>query len=199
MLYRNQLILTGQINDVGAYTRVNVPTSYRVGVEIQGSIHITHWLNASSNLAFSKNNITSFNEYFDDYDNGGQVKVNHQNTTIAFSPAVVGGLTFNFIPIKNSEISFISKYVSRQFLDNTGDVTRSLNPYFIQDVRAHYTLKNILFKECSIAANVNNVFNKKYEANGYTFSYVYGGSTTTENFYFPMATTNYMIGINIKL
>ncbi len=199
MLYRNQLILTGQINDVGAYTRVNVSNSYRMGVELQGNTAITSWLNASANIAFSKNKISDFDEYFDDYDNGGQVKSKHKNATIAFSPATVGSTTINFIPMKNSSISFTSKYVSRQYLDNTGDPKRSLNPYFVQDIRAGYVFKKMLFKECSITASVNNVFNKKYEANGYTYSYISGGTTTTENFYFPMATTNYIVAINIKL
>lgn len=199
MLYKNQLILTGQINDVGAYTRVNVPNSYRLGLEVQGKAVISQWLNAAANVSISRNKIKQSQEYLDDYDNGGQLLIAHNNTDISFSPKVVGGATINIAPVKNGEISLLSKYVSRQFLDNTGNVARSLQPYYTQDVRFSYTIKNKLFKECNLIASVYNVFNKKYEPNGYTFSYIYSGKTTTENYYFPMAVTNFMAGVNISL
>jgi iron complex outermembrane receptor protein len=199
MLYKDQLILTGQINDVGAYTRVNVPNSYRAGVELQGSLHLASWINAAANVSLSRNKIKSLSEYLDDYDNGGQVKVSHANTDISFSPSVVSGVTVNLIPVKNGEVSLLGKYVSRQYLDNTEDNIRSLNPFYVQDVRFTYTIKNKLFKEWNIIALANNVFNKKYEPNGYTFSYINRGSTTIENYYFPMAGINYMVGVNVKL
>lgn len=199
MLYKNQLILTGQINDVGAYTRINVPTSYRMGIELQGKATIANWINAGANFTVSKNKIKRSDEYLDDYDNGGQVAISHNNTDISFSPSVISGVTVNLIPLKNAEISLLGKYVSRQYLDNTQDVTRSLQPYFTQDVRVTYTIKNKLFREVNIIASVYNVFNKKYEPNGYTFSYIYSGKKTTENYYFPMAGTNMMAGVNIRL
>jgi iron complex outermembrane receptor protein len=199
MLYKDQLILTGQINDVGAYTRVNVPNSYRLGLELQAKANFTSWLNAAANITLSENKIKSSSEYLDDYDNGGQVKLSHANTNIAFSPAVVGGATLNLIPIKNGEISLLGKYVSRQYLDNTEDKGRSLQPYYVQDMRLSYSIKKVLFKEWNIIGVVNNVFNKKYEPNGYTFSYISGGKANTENFYFPMAGTNFMLGVNVKL
>lgn len=199
MLYKNQLILTGQINDVGAYTRVNVPNSYRMGIELQGKAIIANWINAGANLTFSKNKIKRSDEYLDDYDNGGQIAISHKNTDISFSPSVISGITVNLIPVKNGEITLLGKYVSRQYLDNTQDVMRSLHPYFTQDVRFTYTIKNKLFNELNIIAAVYNVFNKKYEPNGYTFSYIYSGKKTTENYYFPMAGTNFMAGVNIRL
>jgi iron complex outermembrane receptor protein len=199
MGYKDQLILTGQINDVGAYTRVNVPNSYRTGVEFQGGLQILPWANTAANVTLSRNKIKSSNEYLDDYDNGGQVKLSHTNTDISFSPSVISGLTLNVTPLKNVELSFLSKYVSRQYLDNTEDKTRSLNPYFVQDVRFTYTIKNKLFKVFNFIALVNNVFDKMYEPNGYTFSYINAGAKTTENYYFPMAGTNYMLGVNVKL
>ncbi|MEJ7671196.1 MAG: TonB-dependent receptor [Chitinophagaceae bacterium] len=82
MYYRNQLVLTGKINDVGAYTRTNTPSSYRLGIELQGKANILPWLNASANIAFSKNKIKNFTEYIDDYDNGGQKSFNI--TTLIF-------------------------------------------------------------------------------------------------------------------
>lgn len=199
MLYKNQLILTGQINDVGAYTRVNVPNSFRMGVELQGRATISNWVNAGANLTISKNKIKRSDEYFDDYDNGGQISISHKNTDISFSPSIISGITVNLLPFKNGEISLLSKYVSRQYLDNTQDITRSLRSYFVQDVRFTYTIKNKLFHEWNLIACAYNVLNKKYEPNGYTFSYIYSGNKTTENYYFPMAGTNFMAGINIRL
>ena len=96
-------------------------------------------------------------------------------------------------------ISLISKYVGRQYLDNTTNISRSLNAYYLQDVRLSYLIENKLFKATNIIVQLNNVFNKKYEANGYTFSYVYGSKVATENFYFPMAPFNFMIGVNVRL
>jgi iron complex outermembrane recepter protein len=199
MRYKDQLVRTGKINDVGAYTRTNVPESYRLGLELQGGIRLAQWVNASGNLSFSQNRIIAFTEYYDDYDNGVQKSKAHNNTDIAFSPAVVGAATINLVPVSGLEISLLSKYVGRQYLDNTSDKQRSLNAYFVQDARASYTLRKMLFKEMSFIVQVNNVFNKKYEPNGYTYSYETGGSFVTENFYFPMAGTHFMFGLNVKL
>ncbi len=197
MKYKNQLVLTGKISDVGAYTRINIPNSYRAGIEVQSAYILNKWLNVAANIAFSKNKIKNFTEYIDDYDNGGQQTKYYGETDISFSPSVVAGGSINFIPVKNAEISLLSKYVSRQYLDNTAQKTRSLNPYYTQDVRLSYAVKGKVFKETNFIVQLNNVFSKKYEPNGYSFSYVYGGSLTTENYYFPMAPFNVMAGVNI--
>ena len=198
MHYKDQLVLTGKVNDVGAYTRTNVPNSFRMGVELQGGIRLTQWLQASANLTLSRNRIKNFTEFYDDYDNGGQKFVEHGATDIAFSPDITGAATLSVIPTKNFELSFLSKYVGRQFLDNTSNNARSLDPYYVQDARVIYTLQNLLFEEASLILQVNNVFNRKYQPNGYTYSYQSGGSVVTENYYFPMAGTNLMVGLNIK-
>ena len=199
MKYRDQLIPTGKINDVGAYTRINIPDSYRAGIELQGSVTIAKWLAFSANLALSRNKVQNFTEYYDDYDDGGQKSVYRGSTDIAFSPSVTGGAGISIEPFENARIALLSKYVSRQYLDNTSMKSRSLDPYYVQDARVSYSLPNRLFKSTDLILQVNNVFNKKYEANGYTFSYLYDGSLTTENFYFPMAGTNFMFAVNIGL
>jgi iron complex outermembrane receptor protein len=198
MHYNNQLVLTGKINDVGAYTRTNIPKSHRAGVELQGETKITSWLNVSANITFSENKIKDFTEYADDYDNGGQQTKFYSKTDISFSPSVIAGGSINFIPVKNGEVSLLSKYVSRQFLDNTSQRSRSLNPYYVQDIRLSYLLEKKICKETNIIVQFNNVFNKKYEPNGYSFSYIYGGELTTENYYFPMAGFNFMLGVNLR-
>lgn len=199
MLYKNQLVLTGKINDVGAYTRTNIPNSYRTGIEIQGAYRAANWISMNGNIAFSENKIKNFTEYIDDYDNGGQQMTFYKKTTIAFSPTVVGSASLNIIPVKQVEVNLISKYVSRQFLDNTSRNSRSLASYYLQDIKLNYEFKNKTFKSLQFFAQANNIFSKKYEPNGYTFSYIYGSKLTTENFYMPMATINFMAGVNVKL
>jgi iron complex outermembrane receptor protein len=199
MYYHNQLVNTGKINNVGAYTRTNTPESYRAGIELQAASIISKWINLSGNISFSKNKIKTFTEFIDDYDNGLQKENVYHNTDISFSPDVVGASSINLIPMKNGAISFESKYVGRQFLDNTSHISRSIDPYFIENVKVSYTLMKKLFKEVDFVFKVNNVFNKMYESNGYTYNYISGGELSVENYYFPMAGTNFMAAINIKL
>jgi len=199
MYYHNQLVNTGKINDVGAYTRTNAPESFRTGVELQADANLVKWVNLSGNLSLSKNKIKDFTEFVDDYDNGTQKQNLYHNTDISFSPDVVGSAAMNFIPLINSEISFQSKYVGRQYMDNTSHVSRSLDPYFVENIRLSYSLLKKVFKEVDFIFQVNNVFNRKYESNGYTYNYIYGGDFSVENYYYPMAGTNFMAAINIKL
>lgn len=199
MYYHNQLVNTGKINDVGAYTRTNTPESYRAGIELQGAAILANWINLSGNISFSRNKIKNFTEFIDDYDNGLQKENNYNNTDISFSPNVVGAAAINFIPVKNGEINFQSKYVGRQFMDNTSHISRSVDPYFVQNVKFSYTLFKKIFKEVNFVFQVNNVFNKLYESSGYTYNYISGGDLTVENYYFPMAGINFVAAINIKL
>ena len=199
MKYKDQLIPTGKINDVGAYTRINIPNSYRLGIELQGNVSPAKWIGLSANLALSRNKVIDYTEYYDDYDNGGQKSAFYSLSDIAFSPAVVGGASVNIYPFKNAAINFSGKYVSRQYLDNSSKKSRSLDPYYVQDARMSYTLHNKIFKETNLIFQVNNLFNEKYEANGYTYSYQSGGSLITDNYYFPMAPTNVMFAVNITL
>ena len=199
MFYTDQLVLTGKINDVGAYTRTNIPESYRTGVEFVAAAEITQWMNAYGNFSISSNKVVDFTEYIDDYDNGGQLVNQYSSTDIAFSPNMLGGLTINFTPLKNAELSIISKYVGKQYLDNTQNETRRLDAFYTQDVRLIYTISKKWLRELNFVLQANNVFNELYEPNGYTFSYYYGGSLTTENYYFPMAGRSFIVGVNVRL
>ncbi len=198
MRYKDQLVLTGKINDVGAYTRTNIPKSYRTGIELQGTAKFNSWMNASANTAFSRNKVLNFSEFIDDYDNGGQKINNYKTTDIACSPTLVVAATINFVPIKNCELSFLSKYVSKQFLDNTQNNVRMLDPFYVQDARVAYTFRKGILKEGNIILQVNNIFNDKYEPNGYTYNYIYGGELSVNNYYFPMAGPSFIIGVNLK-
>ncbi|MDB5203471.1 MAG: TonB-dependent receptor [Ferruginibacter sp.] len=199
MQYDDQLVLTGKINDVGAYTRTNIPESYRSGIELQAAATICKWLNAGANLTLSRNKVENFTEYIDDYDNGGQQTKSYKESDLAFSPEMISAIAVNIFPVKNLEINFNGKYVSRQYLDNTSQDSRSLRAFYTQDAKVTYSFKKTSIRELKMFVQANNIFSRKYEPNGYTFSYVYGGQLTTENYYFPMAPINFVAGINIKL
>lgn len=198
MYYKNQLALTGQINDVGAYTRTNIPKSYRTGIEPELEIRFAKIFTIGGNFTYSINKINSFTEYIDNYDTYTQETVEHKNTDIAFSPNLMASGFLTIQPLKGLDLSFISKYVGRQFLDNTSNISRSINPYFTQNIRINYWLNTKLIDEIGIQLLLNNIFNTMYEANGYTFSYIYDGEKTTENYYYPMAGFNFLAGLNLR-
>ena len=204
MNYKDQLILTGEINDVGAYNRINVDKSYRMGVELEFGYMINKKLSVSGNLMLSSNKIKEFNEYIDNYDNydtdGNMIQdvINHKNTDIAFSPNAIASLGLLYEPIKNLEVGIMSKYVGKQYLDNTSNNNRKLNEYYLTNLTLNYTFKKLGFKELKVGVLVNNVFNYLYENNGYTFSYVYGGESTTENYYYPQAGRNFLARITFN-
>ena len=205
MDYKDQLILTGKINDVGAYARTNVAASYRAGIELTAGVSPANWMQLSANATFSRNKIRNITQYADDYDNGGQLSVPYKNTDISFSPNTIAGGSITLEPLykitgdQHLYLDILEKYISRQYLDNASDRMRSINPYALTDLRLRYQLSTKVFKEVSIILLVNNVFNKKYENNGYTYSYVTGGSLTTENYYFPQAGINWNAGIRFSL
>jgi iron complex outermembrane receptor protein len=198
MYYINQLVLNGQINDVGAFPRINVPYSYRLGIELQASWKLIDQLTVGGNLALSRNKISSFTEYVDNYDTNGQSAFQRRNTDISFSPQLVAGSQIQYTPGSNWEFSLLGKYVSRQYMDNTQLVSRSLKPFSTQDLRIIYQFSNRLFKQLQVIAQVNNLFNVRYEPNGYTYSYISSGTLSTDNGYYPMAGTNFMLGVNLK-
>ena len=198
MLYKDQLVVTGKLNDVGNYTRLNVDNSYRAGIELQGTYNFNKWLNASANCTFSQHKINAFTEYIDNWDDWSQKAVNHTNSDISFSPDVIAGNTINILPFKHGVISFTGKYVSKQYLDNTQDENRSLKAYYAEDIRLSYSLKNVGIKEWTFIAQFNNIFNAKYISNGWTYPYISGGNLVNSNGYFPMASTNFILAINMK-
>lgn len=200
MRYKDQLVLTGKINDVGAYTRTNVPNSYRAGIELQGAWIAAHWLSLSGNIAFSQNKIEDFTEYIDNYDDYSQVAVHHGTTDIGFSPNTIGAATATFRPFRKHafEIDLLGKYVGEQYLDNTSNRDRSIEAYGLCDLRLRYTVQFRPFRELGINVMLNNVLDKEYVSNGYSFSYISGGITTTSNYYYPQAGFNWLAGISVK-
>ena len=199
MDYKDQLVLTGKINDVGAYTRINVPKSYRTGLELQLKYSFNKYFNSSYNITFSQNKIEAFTEYVDDYDTYTQVAIPHKNTNIALSPSLTTNRTFNWRP--NDKLSFFwtTKYTSKQFLDNTQNKDRVLDAFFINDLNAHWTILNKSKFTMLLQVYANNLLDVQYAPNGYTFSYIYDRTLTTSNNFYPMAGRNYWISLKIDL
>jgi len=204
MGYKDQLILTGQINDVGAYIRENVASSYRAGIELDAAYQLSSVWTLGGNLTLSQNKIREFTEYIDDYsvDDFRQETFAYTNTDIAFSPNVVGSALIEYKPSKNLSLNWLSKYVGRQFLDNTANEARSLDAFFTNDLRISYSATPRFFKGLEVNLLINNLFNELYEPNGYTFSYFVPGGNgrelVTENFYYPQAGTNFLLGLRMK-
>ncbi|WP_373522000.1 TonB-dependent receptor [Aquiflexum sp.] len=206
MNYRDQLVLTGQLNDVGAYVRDNVADSYRLGIELDGAYRVSQKFTIGGNLALSRNKIAEFLEYIDDYaaPEFQQEVITHTDSDIAFSPNIVAAAILDFRPIKNLEFSLLNKYVGDQFMDNTQNDNRKLNAFLTNDIRLNYSLRPRFVKNLEFTVMINNIFNQMYEPNGYTFSYFVAGEgaagreLVTENFYYPQAGTNFLAGVKVR-
>ncbi len=198
MNYKDQLVLTGEINDVGAGIMVNVDKSYRAGIELQTGWKIRPNLQWNTNLTISKNKIKKFTEYVDDWDNGGQQAFDLGTTDLAFSPDVTGNSQFILTPAKNINISMVSNYVGKQYIDNSSNDRRALNAYFVNNLTIDYSFTTRLFSEIVLHGAINNLFDEEYESNAWVYSYILGGERYEMDGYFPQAGTNFMIGIDFK-
>ncbi len=194
MLYEDQLVVTGQINDVGGVVRQNVPNSSRLGIELEGGISITSNFSWAANATFSKNKIENYTEFIDDYDNDGQIERNFSDTDIALSPSIIANSILGFSD-NGLTTELTTKYVSKQYLDNTQNDARSIDPYLVNDLRISYTFTNLSFVK-AITANlmINNLLDEKYETNGYTYGYVLGGEQRF-NYYYPQAGRNFLLQV----
>jgi iron complex outermembrane receptor protein len=193
MNYQDQLVLTGAVNSTGDAIRTNVESSYRLGLETMLNIQISKRLVWSGNVTLSQNRIRQFKEEIVDYDTYDMAFIDHENTDIAFSPSVIYGSTLTYTA-GAFEASLLRKYVGKQYLDNTSDDARSLAAYNTHDIRLKYTLK----KGTVFTLLLNNVLNEQYSSNGYTYSYRFAGAMTTENFYYPQAGFNFLLGASIR-
>ena len=212
MHYNSQLVLTGELDDVGNSIRQNVAKSYRTGIELQAGYQISKKWKIDANASFSQNKIKDFEYlvYDTQYDPSTfdavsylPVSTTFKNTNIAFSPNAIIGNTITFTPLENLSLGFISKYVGKQYLDNTTTESRSMKAYFINNFNASFKLKPKWISEIAFNILINNVLDKKYVSNGYTYSYYYravgsSDNAITENFYYPQAGINFLTGITLK-
>ncbi|MDI9308690.1 MAG: TonB-dependent receptor [Limnohabitans sp.] len=211
MDYKNQLVLTGAIDDTGGPIRENVGESYRMGLEVMISAKILKNLKVGANATLSQNKIKSFDYKVADtqydpvtYDESYfTVITKYEDTDISFSPSLISGGSLTYTPIKNLDLQYLIKYVDSQYLDNTSNKTRMIDGYSTSNFVISYAWKPKWIKEINFNLLVNNLFNRMYESNGYTYSYYYrpSGSTDnaiTENFYYPQAGINFIIGMTLK-
>ncbi len=199
MNYKDQLAITGGVNDVGEYTRQNVTDSYRAGIELGTGYHFGKF-DITSNASFSKNKAKSFVEQLDNFDTGTPTLIQHRNTDLALSPNTIVNGKLEYHATKDLSASWISKFVGKQFLDNTSTTERAIDSYFVNSVGFNATLgsKWKWIKGIDINARINNILNEKYESNGYTFGYIYGGDAIYEEYYYPQAGTHFLAGLNVR-
>jgi iron complex outermembrane recepter protein len=200
MLYENQLVLTGELNDVGAALRANVGDSYRMGIEIDALYRMTDRLEIQPNIAFSRNRNRNFL-----FERDGVLQ-NLGETNIAFSPNIVAGNRISYTVAKGLTTSLFSKFVGEQYMGNIDAQSSLLNDYFINDLNISYDYRfeNGPFTSVVFNMLVNNIFDIKYISNGYFYTYDDdfsnpGTVTTVEGAgYYPQATRNFLLGMTLN-
>ncbi len=205
MDYKDQLVLTGKINNVGTAIMTNVPKSFRAGIEISSAWQILTKLVWHANLSLSENKIKNFTEYVDNWnywDNPATEPYQYSKylgtTNISFSPGIVAGSNLTYSPLKHFHVAWMSKYVGRQYIDNTSCKERSLNPYWVNNLRFDYTLHFRGIKSLGFMLSLDNLFSARYETNAWVYRYVYNGVESEMSGYFPQALFHFMGGINLK-
>jgi len=184
MFYKDQLVLTGKITNVGDPIRENVGESYRIGAELQAGYQATNKLSLQGNLTISDNRNKEYKA-----EENNQI-VTYKNTKIAYSPGLVGAAVISYKPVKNFKIQSITKYVDEQYMDNRNIAASKLPAYWTQNFLLSYQIKPSFVKNMALSLKLNNVFNKKYASNGYMW-----GDTP---YYFPQAGFNVLGGINVS-
>ena len=200
MLYNEQLVLTGELDDVGTPIRTNSGSSYRKGIELEAGLKLSEDFLINSNLTLSSNKNKQILSNFD-----GEI-FNFGKTNISFSPDIIASNSIVFSPNDNLMISFLSKYVGKQYMGNTDAVNSILDSYFVNNINFSYTINsNRIFDEIIISGLVNNILNKKYVSNGYYYTYEDTWSnpgqvkTLDGAGYYPQAERNFLIGLTLKL
>ncbi|MFZ4261819.1 TonB-dependent receptor [Sphingobacterium sp. HJSM2_6] len=204
MLYQDQLIPTGKLNDVGEALRMNVENSHRIGIEADASWAISRLFTWSATAALSQNKIKNFTEsvniYNDNWDKVGEQAYFYKSTDIAKSPSAILSNNLTYNPSAAIAISFLSKYVSKMYLDNSSAEERSLKSSLVHHAQATYRFKAFGLNSIALNLLVNNLFNATYATNGYTWGQIFEskGSRDYYNFYYPQAGTNFLLGLNIR-
>nr|WP_255572942.1 TonB-dependent receptor [Hanstruepera marina] len=205
MLYNEQLVLTGELDNVGNPIRTNSGESYRLGLEIEAAIQLGKKFAVQPNLTVSSNKNKETITAID-----GEL-VNLGKTDISFAPNVIVGNALVFQPISSLQMSLLSKYVGEQYMSNTEAEASKLDSYFINDFNINYELSfkrdeesQPFLKSIVFTGLVNNIFNVKYESNGYYYTYDDTWSnppqvTTIEGAgFYPQATINFLLGATLK-
>ncbi len=217
MDYKNQLVPTGRLNDVGAYNRVNVDQSYRAGFETVISYKPTQKLTLEFQNTLSENKIKSFNEYIDNWDNGQQEIVSHTGSQIAFSPDIIGsfGGEYTFLSTQTHafSVNIADRYIGKQYVDNTSNDASALDSYFVTDLGITWTWHALWAKDFKLSLLMRNAFDEQYESNGWIYRFrsenydprpddpytgSEGGSLYHQKGYFPQAGRNMYFNLSMS-
>jgi len=205
MDYTDQLVLTGEINDVGSAIMTNVKDSYRAGIELSGSFRPSTWFLWDLNATFSRNKILNYTGYVDNWDYWSdpdnepyQVEEDLGTTDLSFSPSLILNNKLDFEALKDLHLSLVSRYVGKQFIDNTSSDERILNPYFINDLKISYAFYPRFMDEIALQFQISNLFNAEYETNAWIYRYYYGGEEGALDGFFPQAGSHVMAGIRLR-
>ncbi|MDE6127497.1 MAG: TonB-dependent receptor, partial [Muribaculaceae bacterium] len=168
MDYKDQLVTTGQLSDTGNALSVNVPSSYRLGIELQGALRPARWFDWQINATLSRNRIKDFVEYIYEDEWKNPITIDRGDTPIAFSPSLTLNNSFSF-KVSGFDAQLVSRYVSKQYLNNAKSEETVLDAYFVSDLHAGYTFRGIPgLKSLRLGVAVYNIFNEKYFSNGYS-------------------------------
>ncbi|TBW27937.1 TonB-dependent receptor domain-containing protein [Gramella sp. KN1008] len=201
MDYRNQLVLTGGIDDVGAFIRANSGNSYRLGLEVDAAVRLSDKFSIRPNISLSRNKNVEFVSTF----NGELVE--YGDTDISYSPEIVAGNILSYMPSDGLELNLFTKYVGEQYMSNVEAENSKLDSYFVNDLNIQYTWKKAwLFRELVLTGLLNNIFGEEYVSNGYYYTFDIpnedlpsGVQTLDGAGYYPQATTNFLLGLTLKL
>jgi iron complex outermembrane receptor protein len=202
MIYKDQLVPTGELSDVGYSIMTNVKKSYRTGIEFMAGYRPVDLLEWNMNVTLSRNRIMNFVEYYTDYNTSDWSSVYLSKSLgevdIAYSPSVIINSDLCFKIMKEIQLHFISKYVGKQYVDNTMSRERMVDPYFVNSIRLDYepVVRNL--KGLQLQLLVNNVFNTMYISNGYGGNWYEDGVEKSWAYYFPQAGKNFMFRIDLK-
>lgn len=202
MYYHDQLVPTGQISNVGYSIMTNVNRSYRTGVELSSTFRPSHNIGINANVTLSRNKIADFINYYTEYNtsdwSSSYTHADLGTVDIAYSPSVTGSAEIQYSPLKNLSLNLTGKYVGKQYYDNTMSNDRKINPYFVSNMSAGYSLNTKSSGEIGLKIQVNNILNRKYESNAYGGMWSEDGVEKTWAYFFPQAGTNYMLSAYIK-
>ncbi len=207
MYYRDQLVLTGQVNDVGAYIRTNVDRSYRLGLELQAGAELHPRLRVGGNATISRNRVQAYTEFIDVYDADfnylGQEAIERRDTRLAFSPSfqASGEVTYALLnqPDHQLDLTVRPQYIGERSLDNSGDPDNVIDPYFLTDLQLNYRWRTGFLKALRLNLQVTNVFDQVYESNGYSYRYAFDGTRITDRWFYPQAGRYVLFGLGIDL
>ena len=215
MDYKNQLVNTGEINDVGASVHSNIDESFRRGIEVETNLKLSNKLNWSGNITFSENKIVAHSEYIDNWDTWGKDTINYKNTNISFSPNIIAKSKLSY-DLGNLQASWIIKHIGNQYIDNSQSLDRMLEKYTLNNMLFSYNIELKDIKSAKITLLVNNILDKEYVNRAWIYRFSSAGWDPTleedsdpyinkdsDGFnmigYFPQATRNYLLGLTLSL